>query len=179
MVVHGCGGVGLSAVMIAATAGARVIAVDVSPAALDSARSFGAEVTLPSGDEVVAAVHHHTGGGAHLSIDAVGSAATCAASIAGLRRRGRHVQIGLLPSALGWPVVPMHLVIAYELEVLGSHGMSPRGYPELLGLVTSGRLDPGALVTQRIGLAEVPDALVAMGSPAATPGITVALASLG
>jgi D-arabinose 1-dehydrogenase-like Zn-dependent alcohol dehydrogenase len=179
VVVHGCGGVGLSAVMIAANAGMRVIAVDASPAALDRAQSFGAEVVLPAGDSVVTAVRDLTGGGAHLSLDAVGTEATCSASIAGLRRRGRHVQIGLLPPALGWPAVPMHLVIAYELEVLGSHGMSPRGYPGLLGLVTSGRLDPGALVTERIGLADVPDALVAMGAPAAAPGITVALPSLG
>lgn len=40
--VHGCGGVGLSAVMIAVACGARVVAVDVSPRALDLARKFGA-----------------------------------------------------------------------------------------------------------------------------------------
>ena len=188
--VHGCGGVGLSAVMIAAAAGARVVAVDVSPAALALAATCGAEVTVtspsssPSTDPadgadgveaVVHAVREASGGGAHLSLDAVGSEATCATSIAGLRRRGRHVQVGLLPSALGLPRVPMHLVIAWELEVLGSHGMSPRGYPGLLGLVTSGRLLPETLVTGHIGLADVPDALVAMSTPGAGAGVTVAL----
>lgn len=170
--VHGCGGVGLSAVMIAAACGARVVAVDVAPGALDLAAGCGAAVCLDGSalsgpGAVAAAVREATGGGAHLSLDALGSHATCTASIESLRRRGRHVQVGLLPVAQGRPALPMELVIAYELELLGSHGMPAHAYPELLRLVTSGVLRPAELVTRTIGLAEVPAALATMDRPGA------------
>ncbi|MER7893096.1 zinc-dependent alcohol dehydrogenase family protein [Micromonospora sp. NPDC094482] len=168
--VHGCGGVGLSAVMIAAACGARVVAVDVAPGALALARRFGATVcldgrALAAPGAVAAAVREATAGGAHLSLDALGSPATCAASIESLRRRGRHVQVGLLPAAQGRPALPMELVIAYELELRGSHGMAAHAYPELLGLVAAGVLRPAELVTRTIDLAETPDALATMDRP--------------
>jgi D-arabinose 1-dehydrogenase-like Zn-dependent alcohol dehydrogenase len=163
--VHGCGGVGLSAVMIAAAAGARVVAVDVVDSALDRAREAGAEVAVPFGTDL----RELTDGGVHVSLDALGSEAVCAASVAALRKRGRHVQVGLLPEP---PRVPMDLVIGRELELLGAHGMAAHAYPEMLGLVTAGRLRPDRLVTSRIGLSEAPAALVAM-SDASPVGITV------
>ncbi|MEU0339994.1 zinc-dependent alcohol dehydrogenase family protein [Streptomyces bobili] len=164
--VHGCGGVGLSAVMIAAASGARVIAVDVSPKALDLARSFGAAECVDGRDtpDTAAAVRELTGGGAHLSLDALGSPATCAASVNGLRRRGRHLQVGLLPSADGTTPVPLARAIALELELLGSHGMAAHTYPPMLELVRAGVLRPDLLVTSMITLDAVPDALAAMGS---------------
>ncbi|MFI7217280.1 zinc-dependent alcohol dehydrogenase family protein [Micromonospora maritima] len=168
--VHGCGGVGLSAVMIAAASGARVVAVDVAPAALELARRCGAAVCLDGGavrgpGAVAAAVREATGGGAHLSLDALGSHATCVASVESLRRRGRHVQVGLLPAAQGRPALPMDLVIAYELELRGSHGMPAHAYPEMLRLVTAGVLRPGELVTRTIDLAAAPRALATMDRP--------------
>ncbi|MGD5408086.1 zinc-binding dehydrogenase, partial [Xanthomonas citri pv. citri] len=125
--VHGCGGVGLSAVQVAVAAGARVVAVDVSPEALELARRLGAETTLlaPSPEQVRDA----TEGGAHLSLDALGSPATCEASVLSLRARGRHVQVGLLPPSQGRPAVPMDRVVALELELRGSHGMAAHAYP--------------------------------------------------
>ncbi|GHD17118.1 alcohol dehydrogenase [Streptomyces violarus] len=167
--VHGCGGVGLSAVMIAAASGARVVAVDVSAQALDLARRFGAAQCLDATavPDTAAAVRDLTGGGAHLSLDALGSPATCAASVNGLRRRGRHVQVGLLPSPTGTTPVPMARAIALELELLGSHGMAAHGYPPMLELVRSGVLRPDLLVTSTITLDEVPAALAGMG---AAPG---------
>jgi alcohol dehydrogenase len=168
--VHGCGGVGLSAVQIALAAGARVVAVDVSPAALDLARGFGAESVVDGGADVPAAVAELTGGGAHVSLDAVGAAATCEASVRSLRPRGRHVQVGLLPPAQGRPAVPMDRVIALELEVLGSHGMAAHAYPQLLGLVAAGRLAPGRLVTRELALRDAGEALEHVGR---APGIAV------
>ncbi|MFJ3716716.1 zinc-dependent alcohol dehydrogenase family protein [Streptomyces sp. NPDC090057] len=170
--VHGCGGVGLSAVMIAAAAGARVVAVDVSPRALELARTFGAAATVDASavPDTAAAVRELTGGGAHLSLDALGSAATCAASVGSLRRRGRHVQVGLLPSADGTTPVPMARAIALELEILGSHGMAAHAYPGMLELVGSAALRPDLLVTRTISLDEAPAALAAMGT---TPGAGV------
>ncbi len=164
--VHGCGGVGLSAVQVAVAAGARVVAVDVSAGALALAVEQGAEVALQDPAGVVEA----TGGGAHLSLDAVGLPAVCEASVRCLRARGRHVQVGLLPPSQGRPLVPMERVVALELEVLGSHGMAAHAYPELLGLVTSGRLRPQDLVTRTVGLQDAGEALRAVGQ---RPGLTV------
>ncbi|MFI2633153.1 zinc-dependent alcohol dehydrogenase family protein [Streptomyces collinus] len=164
--VHGCGGVGLSAVMIAAASGARVVAVDVSERALELARTFGAAQCLDATavPDTADAVRELTGGGAHLSLDALGSPGTCAASVNGLRRRGRHVQVGLLPSPAGTTPVPMARVIALELELLGSHGMAAHSYPPMLELVRGGVLRPDLLVTSTIGLDDVPAALAAMGT---------------
>ncbi|MFD5230595.1 zinc-dependent alcohol dehydrogenase family protein [Streptomyces qaidamensis] len=164
--VHGCGGVGLSAVMIAAASGARVVAVDVSERALELARTFGAAQCLDATavPDTADAVRELTGGGAHLSLDALGSPGTCAASVNGLRRRGRHVQVGLLPSPAGTTPVPMARVIALELELLGSHGMAAHSYPPMLELVRGGVLRPDLLVTSTIGLDDVPAALAAIGT---------------
>ena len=170
--VHGCGGVGLSAVMIAVAAGARVVAVDVSAEALELARRFGAEATVDARNPAAPAVRELTGGGAHVSLDALGSQATLTASIEGLRRRGRHVQVGLLPAVTGRPTVPMELVVAFELEILGSHGMPAHAYRELLPLVESGALRPAELITGELALPDAPAALAAMDRPA-TAGIQV------
>ncbi|MDW4909870.1 zinc-dependent alcohol dehydrogenase family protein [Streptomyces sp. ADMS] len=172
--VHGCGGVGLSAVMIAAAAGARVVAVDVSPGALELARRFGAAecVNAATTDDTAAAVRELTGGGARLSLDALGSPVTCAASVNGLRRRGRHVQVGLLPSSTGSTPVPMARAVALELELLGSHGMAAHTYPPMLELVRAGVLRPDLLVTSTITLDETPAALAAMDT-APGAGVTV------
>jgi len=172
--VHGCGGVGLSAVMIAVDAGARVVAVDVSPDALAMARGLGAEVTVDAagGTDVAAEVVAATGGGAHVSLDAVGSLSSCVASVRSLRARGRHVQVGLLPAALGVPQLPMDVVIARELAILGCHGMAAHDYQGMLAAVTSGRLAPQLLVTRTITLAQVPLALAQMGT-SGHPGVTV------
>ena len=172
LAVHGCGGVGLSAVMIGAALGARVLAVDVSAAALARARELGAEAVVDAGtDGTASAIEEVTGGGAHVSIDALGSPALAADSVTCLRRRGRHVQVGLLP---GGPVpLPMDLVIARELEIYGSHGMAARDYPAMLRMVADGTLRPGLLVGEVIELGQVGRALAAMDKPGSSAGMTV------
>jgi D-arabinose 1-dehydrogenase-like Zn-dependent alcohol dehydrogenase len=170
VVVHGCGGVGLSAVQIAVASGARVIAVDVSAAALALASALGAEHAVNGTADVPAVVAELTDGGAHVSLDALGAAVTCANSIRSLRPRGRHVQVGLLPPAQGRPEVPMDRVIALELQLFGSHGMAAHAYPELLGLIAAGRLDPHRLVTRELALDDAGAALAEVGRQ---PGIAV------
>ena len=163
--VHGCGGVGLSATMIAVAAGARVLAVDVDEEKLARARSLGAEAVVDarSGD-AAAAVRELTGGGAHLSLDALGSAATCAASIESLRKRGRHAQVGLMLEDDRVAPVPMARVISHELTLLGVHGMAVRHYAPLLAAVAAGRLDPGRLVHATVPLGAAGDELARMSS---------------
>ena len=173
LAVHGCGGVGLSAIMLGRALGARVIAVDVAPGPLERARELGAEHALEAGD-AVAGIRELTGGGAHVSIDAIGSATTAAASVRCLRRRGRHVQVGLLAGDELEPNMPMAELISRELEIAGVHGMPVRGYPALLRLVASGAVDPARLIGRRIGLEDAGAALAAMDRPA--EGITIVAA---
>ena len=166
--VHGCGGLGLSAVQVAVASGARVVAVDLSPGALSAARALGAEAVVDAATgDAADAVRTVTGGGAHLSLDAAGSGTSCIASVLSLRPRGRHVQVGLLPTR---PAMPMERVIAYELEVYGSHGMAAHAYPALLGLVAGGRLRPDLLPRREIALDDAAGALRTVGS---APGISV------
>ncbi len=174
VVVYGCGGVGLSAVMIATELGGHVIGVDLDPTRLALARQLGAVHVLNAGavGDVPAAVKALTAGGAHVSVDALGSARTCRDAILSLRRRGRHVQIGLLAGDQRDPALPMGAVIAHELEVLGSHGMAAHAYPEMLGLIVNGRLPVAHLIGDRIDLEAAGPALAAMGSfPGA--GVTI------
>lgn len=173
VVVVGAGGVGLSAVMIATALGARVVAVDRSAAALVVARRLGAEhVVCADGADIPAAVHEVTGGGAHVSVDAVGSEQTCADAVLSLRRRGRHVQVGLLPSASGLSAVPMARAIAWELDLLGSHGMAAEDYPGMLQLIARGTLRPQDLIERTVSLDEAAQLLPAMDT-AAPAGMTI------
>lgn len=175
LAVHGCGGVGLSAVMIGRALGARVVAVDVNAAALARARELGAEHALDASEvpDPAATIRELTDGGAHVSIDALGSPATAVASVRTLRRRGRHVQVGLLLGEASTPPLPMDLVVAHELEIHGSHGMAAHEYPAMLALVADGTLRPDLLVGDVISLDEAGAALAAMDGPATSAGMTV------
>lgn len=172
--VHGCGGVGLSAIMIAGALGASVVAVDVVEEKLEFARSIGAVATINASQvaEVVEAVQTITGGGAHVSIDALGSPTTCFNSIAGLRKRGKHVQVGLMLADQRHPPVPMDKVIANELEILGSHGMQAYRYNLMLEMIRAGKLQPEKLVGRTINLLEASSALTTLPTFSGT-GVTV------
>ncbi|WP_460581590.1 zinc-dependent alcohol dehydrogenase family protein [Humibacter ginsengisoli] len=176
--VFGCGGVGLSAVMIATALGASVTAVDLSDAALDRARELGATHRVRVTDDDAAlerAIIESTEGGAHVSVDALGSARTAASAVRSLRRRGSHVQVGLMLGGDDTAPLPWGRVIAWELTVAGSHGMSARDYPEMLAMIADGRLDPAALVGSVTDLEGAADALVAMdASRPSIAGITIA-----
>ncbi|MEN6337300.1 MAG: zinc-dependent alcohol dehydrogenase family protein [Phycisphaerales bacterium] len=172
--VHGCGGVGLSAIMIAHALGARVVAVDIDANILGLAKRLGAAAVVDGrmNADVPAAIRDATGGGADVSIDALGSAVTCGNSILCLRKQGRHVQVGLLAGEDYLPRVPMHRVIGWELEICGSHGMQASRYGEMLAMIADGRLDPRALIGRTIPLEEAPGQLEKMGQFGSV-GITV------
>lgn len=174
LVVVGCGGVGLSAVMIGVALGAEVTAVDIDGDALARAARVGASTTIDSGGlsrtDVLTALGAAVPSGFHVSVDALGREETAAVGILSLRPRGRHVQIGLFPAE---PVIPMGAVIGRELSILGSHGMPARDYPGLMDLVAEGRLRPQDLVERRIPLEEVPAAMLAMAADRTVGGVTV------
>lgn len=173
--VHGCGGVGLSAVMLASALEGRVVAVDVAEGALGQARALGAEHVLDArrAGDVGEAVHGLTGGGAHLSIEALGHTATFEASLRSLRPLGRHVQVGMPVGAHARVTLALlDLVYARQLSLLGTRGLGAHGFGALLELVREGRVDLARLVTRRIALDELGEALALMdGSP--PPGVTV------
>lgn len=171
--VHGCGGVGLSAIMIAVAAGVETYGVDVSSAALAAVERLGA-IPVEGGEGAAQRVREISEGGVELSIDAFGSPETALASVRSLRKRGRHVQVGLMAGADALAAMPMDAVIAGELELLGSHGMAAHEYPDMLGAVASEAFRPIELVGRTIRLEDVPDALAAMGrAGGAGSGMTV------
>jgi len=172
--VHGCGGVGLSAIMIANALGANVVAIDIDNAKLDFARSIGSAATVNATevDNVVEAILDITAGGAHISIDALGSPVTCYNSVSSLKKRGKHVQIGLMLADHSNPPVPMDKVIAHELEIIGSHGIQAHEYGSILAMITSGKLHPERLISKTVSLEESLKELEEMDSFHGT-GITV------
>lgn len=153
--VWGCGGVGLSAIMIAKAFGARIIAVDVIEDKLNFARTIGAEFAINStktyADE---AIIEMTGGGAHISIDALGHPEVLFNSISSLRKRGKHIQVGIMESGKHSSSIPIDKIVGRELEIKGSHGMQAHRYPEMLEMVVTGKLDPTRLVGKSISLDE-------------------------
>ncbi|PLT32736.1 zinc-dependent alcohol dehydrogenase family protein [Bacillus sp. V5-8f] len=156
--VHGCGGVGLSAIQIATALGANVIAVDIGEDKLEFAKKLGAVATVNAKDNnAPEAIREITKGGAHVSVDALGIKQTCQASISSLRKRGRHLQIGLTTrEEEGMIPVPIDVIVSAEIQIVGSLGMQPSRYPYMLDMVAQGKLKPGALVTNTISLEEVP-----------------------
>ncbi|MFC6838181.1 zinc-dependent alcohol dehydrogenase family protein [Halomarina ordinaria] len=172
--VHGCGGVGLSAVDVASALGLRVVAVDVREAALERARDLGARATVNAREEgVPERISALTDGGAHVSLDALGRAETCRNSVACLRPTGEHVQVGLTTDEeRGEVSLPTDRMAMAELSFHGSRGMPPTRYDELLGLLAAGDVDPGSLVSREVSLEEVPARLAAM-TDYATEGVEV------
>lgn len=173
VVVFGCGGLGLACVLVARAAGADVLAVDIAPHALAAAEALGA-TAVPAGAEAVPRVRELTGGGAHVSLDALGAAATARDALASLRPRGRHVQVGLLLGEDADPPLPMGRVIAEELQILGSHGLAVAEYGALLAEIAEGRLDLDATVGRLLTIEELPAAMQAMDHPPTSAGMTVA-----
>ncbi len=176
--IFGCGGVGLSAVMIAKALGAKVIAVDINEAALEIAKNLGADLILnsktgkfPAVDEAIIMM---TGArrGVDISVDALGSVVTATSAIKSLRRGGRHLQLGLLPSEDGQTPLPMGRVIGWELDLLGSHGMAAVDYPKMLAMIADGSLKPDLLVERTIGLDAGRDALESLAQ-SQSAGVTI------
>ena len=170
VVIYGCGGVGLCAIMIAKSQGADVYAVDINDESLKIAQSLGAKTINSKSTDPVKALQDL--GGADIAVDALGSEATATSSILSLARRGRHLQLGLMLTPTGLSQIPMARVSAWELDLLGSHGMAAKDYPEMLALVSSGALNPEQLVKREINLEEGAKALAELNNKPSS-GITI------
>lgn len=157
VVVYGCGGVGLSAINIAAALGCRVIGVDVNPDNLALAQAMGASHTVNSREaRPVDRVREITRGGADVSVDALGIPATCVDGILSLTKGGRHLQIGITTKAeAGYIKLPVDFMVYNELKMIGSLGMASHRFGSMLPLVVDKKLTPGKMVNREISLSEV------------------------
>lgn len=166
LVVYGAGGVGLSATLVATSAGANVIAVDLADDKLKLARKVGAVETINSHEtDPVAAVRELTGGGADKSIDALGISDTLHNAVNSLRSRGIHIQIGMTPEGpAGQVPLTINDIVSKEIDFRGSFGMPAVEFRYLLNQVAAGKVKPGQLVAKTIALSEVNDALTAMST---------------
>jgi alcohol dehydrogenase len=163
--IHACGGIGLSALMIASAMGAQVIGIDINADTLEFAKKFGATAVVNASEEnVVEAIQEITKGGAHVSMDALGSNETCRNSILCLRKRGRHIQIGVMAANHKETPIPMGMVMFKELELIGSHGMQAHAYNPMLEMILDGRINPGLLVSRTVNLTNAIEVLQNMGS---------------
>ena len=153
--IFGIGGVGLSAVQIGVAVGARVIAVGRSEEKLAKARQEGAEVTIKADADAPAHILEITGGGAAVTVDALGSVKTTLPALQSLGKYGRHVQLGLTgPEEAGVMPMPMDLVVFKELRIVGSLGCPMSSYTGMLSMVAAGKLQPARLVESAIPVAD-------------------------
>ncbi|PSQ44381.1 alcohol dehydrogenase, partial [Halobacteriales archaeon QS_9_68_42] len=165
--VHGCGGVGLSAVHIADALGANVIAVDLADDKLEKAEELGADETVDVREvqDVPQAVKGHTPSsrGVEVSIDALGVAETCRNSVNSLCKGGQNLQIGLTTSEEEGEVsLPVDTIVMDEREFVGSFGMPPHEYEEIFSMMEQDKIDPGRIVSETVSLDEVPDVIASM-----------------
>lgn len=166
VVIHGCGGVGLSAIQIANALGAEVIAVDISNDKLEMAKKVGAHIVINGQNEnAVEAVHEITKGGANVSVDALGIKTTCQNAIMSLGKRGRHLQIGVTTKVEnGFIPVPIDLIVSKELSIQGSLTMPVSRYHAMLNFIDKLNIQTSDLVTERVSVEQVNDIFKSMSN---------------
>jgi D-arabinose 1-dehydrogenase-like Zn-dependent alcohol dehydrogenase len=173
--VHGCGGIGLSAIHIASAMGANVIAVDIKDESLKLAKEMGAAFTINGKQkDAIGEIKELTQGGAHVSVDALGLPLTCLNAFKSLRKGGRQLQIGLTTTGDGDGAVnfPIDVMVQNEISLIASLGMPSFRFPYMLEMIESGKLDPGKLVTRTVPVEEASSVIEAMSS-FNTVGVTV------
>ncbi len=173
LAVFGGGGVGISALLLGRALGARVVVVDIVPEKLAFAKALGADAVVNASEEgSIDAVREITGGGAHVSVEALGIEATTVSAVRALRKLGRMVQIGMPAGEHTQMTLPMDAVYSGQLSLYGTRGMPSWRYPSLLNLIEGGHVDLSPLVTRTISLSQASDELAAFDRPA-PPGVAV------
>lgn len=177
--VHGTGGIGMAALLLAKMLGAQVVVVDIVPEKLSSALVLGADAAIDaSKEDAAAAIRDLTGGGADVSIEALGISATTNASIECLGILGRHVQVGLPAGDHARMQINMNAVYMKQLAVYGTRGMPAWKYPSLLGMIERGAVDLSPMVAREVKLSDASAELRAMDGPMG-PGTAVITDFLG
>ena len=170
--VHGTGGIGLASLLLAKMLGAQVVVVDIVDEKLGHALSLGADAAVnASQTDAAEAIRELTGGGADVSIEALGIEATTNASIECLAILGRHVHVGM-PAGSGRMEINMRAIYSKQLSVFGTRGMPSWKYPSLLGMIERGQVDISPMVAREVKLSEASAELRAMTGPT-PPGTAV------
>ena len=170
--VHGTGGIGLSVLLLAKMLGAQVVVVDIVDDKLEHAKQHGADATVNAAKvDAAEAIRDLTGGGAQVSVEALGIAATTNASVECLATLGRHVHVGM-PSGDGMMEINMRAIYAKQLAFYGTRGMPSWKYPTLLDMIERGQVDISPMVAREVALSDASAELRAMGGPT-TPGTAV------
>ena len=162
--VFGVGGVGLSAVQIAAALGAQAIAVDISEEKLRMAKAEGAAAVIDArGKNPVEQIRDITKGGVDVAVDAVGASETALPAVQSVRKGGRHLQIGLTGAKdRGDFSLPVDVMLLQEISFIPSLGCPTTSYRGLLALVASGKLNPKRLVTRCLPVEQASQVLDSM-----------------
>lgn len=170
--VHGTGGIGLSALLLAKMLGAQVVVVDIVEEKLTHAMQLGADAAVNAATtDAAEAIREITGGGAQVSIEALGVEVTTNASVDCLATLGRHVQVGM-PAGSGQMQVNMRAIYSKQLAFFGTRGMPSWKYPTLLGMIERGQVDISPMVAREIPLSGASAELRAMHGPT-PPGTAV------
>ncbi len=171
--VHGTGGIGMATLLLAKMLGAQVVVVDVVEEKLTNAIALGADAAVDATKEDVAAkIRDLTGGGADVSVEALGIAITTNASIDCLNTLGRHVQVGLPAGEHAQMTINMNTVYMKQLALYGTRGMPAWKYPSLLSMIERGAVDLSPMVARHVGLSDASAELRAMDGPMG-PGTAV------
>ena len=173
LAVHGTGGIGLATLILGRALGARVVVVDIVPEKLDHARALGADVALDARDgDVAERIRDVTGGGAHVSVEALGIEQTANASLRCLRPLGRHVQVGMPVGHTALMQIDMSVVYQKNLALYGTRGMPAHKYPSLLGMIDAGLADFTPMIAREVGLSQAGAELALFDGPM-PPGVAV------
>jgi len=160
--VVGCGGVGLNVVQGARLAGAAtIVAVDVVLDKAQLACEFGAtHVVVPENGDLTEAVLAVVPGGVDYAFDATGVQGILTSAFNATRDGGTTVMVGSPPSAAPIEIPPQKLFFSRTLRgCSGGDAVPARDLPMLVDLWMSGRLDVSSLITDRVPLAGVNDAI--------------------
>jgi len=172
--IVGAGPIGLAAILTAQlyTPG-RIVAIDLADSRLESARKFGADMTINNGrEDALAQIVEMTDGlGADVALEAVGVPDTFELACQLIRPGGRVANIGVH----GHPAA-LHLEKLWTRDVTITTGLvDTRTIPQLMSLVASGRLDPTVFATHRFALEDTMSAYDTFADAANTAALKVVL----
>jgi len=172
--IVGAGPIGLAAILTARlyTPG-RIVAIDLADSRLQSARRFGADTTINNGSEdAVARVMELTDGlGADVAFEAVGVPQTFELAAELIRPGGRVANIGVHGQS-----AQLHLEKLWIRDVTITTGLVDTfSIPQLMRLISSGRLDPSLFATHRFALGDTMSAYDTFADAANTNALKVVL----
>jgi alcohol dehydrogenase len=172
--IVGAGPIGLAAILTARlyTPG-RIVAIDLADSRLQSAIRFGADTTINNGSEdAVARVMELTDGlGADVAFEAVGVPQTFELAAELIRAGGRVANIGVHGQS-----AQLHLEKLWIRDVTITTGLVDTfSIPQLMRLISSGRLDPSLFATHRFALGDTMAAYDTFADAANTNALKVVL----